>query len=102
MRGEGGHGITDCPFVPSAQELAGLDRRVWDTRWNGAGPLGKEAFLAKQAARQQGTDPGATYVTTASSWPQSALPSSRDLSFWARITCHFSAQHVAGVADYNG
>jgi len=50
MRGEGGHGITDCPFAPSAQELAGLDRSVWDTRWNGAGPLGKEAFLAKQLA----------------------------------------------------
>jgi len=55
MRGEGNYGITDCPFVPSVQELAGLDRSVWDTRWNGAGASGKEAFLAKQATRQEGT-----------------------------------------------
>jgi hypothetical protein len=69
MHGEGGHGINDCPFLPSVQEQAGLDRSIWDTRWDGAGPSGKDAFLAKQAARQQGTVPGATYVTTASSRP---------------------------------
>jgi len=69
MFGVGGHGITDCKHAPSAQELAGLDRSTWDTRWGGAGPSGKDTFLAKQAARQQGAVPGATYVTTASSHP---------------------------------
>jgi len=69
MHSEGGHGINDCPFPPSAQEQAGLDRSVWDTRWDCARPSGKDAFLAKQAARQQGTAPGATYVTTDSSRP---------------------------------
>jgi len=69
MFGVGGHGITDCKHAPSVQELAGLDRSTWDTRWFGAGPSGKDAFLAKQAARQQGAVPGATYVTTASSHP---------------------------------
>ena len=106
MHGEGGHGINDCPFAPSVQELAGLDRSVWDTRWNGAGPSGKEAFLARQAARQQGTAPGATYVTTTSSRPYTRpgvpCPVHVVSHFWARITRHFSVRHVAGVADYNG
>jgi len=69
MHSEGGHGINDCKFPPSVQEQAGLDRSIWDTHWDGAGPSGKDAFLAKQAARQQGTVPGATYVTTSSSQP---------------------------------
>jgi len=61
--GVGSHGINDCKHVPSVQDQAGLDRSSWDTRWGGAGPSGKDAFLPKQAARQQGTAPGATYVT---------------------------------------
>jgi len=69
MHGEGGHGITNCKHAPSVEEQAGLDRSVWGTRWGGAGPSGKDAFLAKQLARQQGTALGATYVTTASSQP---------------------------------
>jgi len=69
MHGEGGRGITDCKHAPSVQEQAGLDRSVWGTRWGGAGPSGKDAFLAKQLAGQQGTAPGATYVTSASSQP---------------------------------
>jgi len=69
MLGVGGHGISDCKYPPSVQELAGLDRSIWDTRWEGAGPAGKEAFLAKEAGRQLGAVPGATYVTTASSHP---------------------------------
>jgi len=69
MHGERGHSINDCPFPPSVQEQAGLDRSIWDTRLDGAGPSGKDAFLAKQAVRQQGKVLGATYVTTASSRP---------------------------------
>jgi len=69
LHGVASHGINDCKHAPSVQEQAGLDRSVWDTRWGGAGPSGKEAFLAKQAARQQGTAPGAAYFTTATSQP---------------------------------
>ena len=69
MHGEGGHGINDCKHAPSVQEQAGLDHSTWDTRWGGAGPSGKDAFLAKQVARQQGTASVSTYVTTASSQP---------------------------------
>jgi len=69
MHGEGGHGINDCKHAPSVQEQAGLDHSTWDTRWGGAGPSGKDAFLAKQFARQHGTALGATYVTTASFQP---------------------------------
>jgi len=69
MHGVGGHG---CKHDPSDQEQAGLDRSSWDTRWGGAGPSGKDGagpFLDKLAAHQQGTAPGATYVTAASSQP---------------------------------
>ena len=84
--GEGGHGINDCPFPPSVQERqAGLDRSIWDTRWDGAGPSGKDAFLAKQAARQQGTVPGATYVTTASSRPYTRPGVSRPVHVLSRF-----------------
>jgi len=69
MHGEGGHCINNCKHAPSVQEQAGLDRSTRDTRWGGAGPSGKDAFLAKQVACQQGTVPVATYVTTASSQP---------------------------------
>ena len=51
LHGEGCHGINDCKFAPSVQEQAGLDPSIWDTRWGGAGPSGKDAFLAKLAAR---------------------------------------------------
>jgi len=69
MHGEDGHGIINCKHAPSVEEQAGLDRSVWGTRWGGAGPSGKDAFLARQLARQQGTAPGTTYVTSASSQP---------------------------------
>jgi len=69
MHCEGGHSINNCKFTPCVKEQAGLDHSIWDTRWGGAGPSGKDAFLATQAARQQGTAPGAIYVTTTSSQP---------------------------------
>ena len=65
----GGHGINNCNHVPLVQEQVGLDRSRWDTRWGGAGPSGKDTFSAKQTACQQGTVPGATYVTAVSSQP---------------------------------
>jgi len=69
MHGEDSHGITNCKHAPSVQEQAGMDHSTWDMRWGGAGHSGKHAFLPKQLTRQQGTAPGITYVTSASSQP---------------------------------
>jgi len=69
MHGDDGHCINDCKHVPSVEEQVGLDCSVWGSRWGTAEPSGKDAFLAKQLARQQGTVLGANYVTTASSQP---------------------------------
>ena len=45
-----------------------MDLSVWYTRWGGAGPSGKDTYLAK-IARHPGTAPGATYVTSMPSKP---------------------------------
>jgi len=49
LNGKAGHGICDCDLQPSVEEQAGMDRSVWGTRWGGAGPSGKDTYLAKLA-----------------------------------------------------
>ena len=46
MYGDDGHSIRDCKHAPSVEEQAGMDCSTWGTRWGGAGPSGKDAFLA--------------------------------------------------------
>jgi len=69
MHGEDSHSIKDFNHAPSVKEQVGMDHSTWGTRWGSAGPSGTNAFLVKQLARQHGTAPGATYVTSASSQP---------------------------------
>jgi len=68
------------------------------------GLRGKTLFLpSKQlASRAQFlAPPTSPPLLSALHSPRSASPSSRALSFLAKTTCHFSARHVAGVADNN-
>jgi len=104
IHGEGGHSINNFQFPPSVQEQAGLDRSIWDTRWDGAGLRGKSLFWpSKQLAsrvqlRAPPTSPPLPLVPTLTQEYLTQFTCSLVLD---RDYMQFQTRHVAGVDDNN-